>query len=103
MPSARIGTSAGINLGFGPPASYERNLVPFSGGLAYEENPTITYAPVKGEQYIRHLLSPISPNFLLLSIRTQAYTRSFEGLQPGSFPPMSDKVEAPSSSLTRAH
>jgi hypothetical protein len=42
--------------------------------LAYEENPTITYAPVKGEQYIRNLLSPISPNFLLLAIRTGAYT-----------------------------
>jgi hypothetical protein len=72
--NVRFGTTAGINLGFGDPLSYERNLIPFSGSLAYEENPTITYAPVKGEQYVRNLLSPIPPVFLLLAIRTGAYT-----------------------------
>jgi hypothetical protein len=28
---------------------YAGNLVPFSGGFVYEENPTITYAPVQDE------------------------------------------------------
>ena len=74
--NVRFKSTASVDFGFGPSESYAGNLIPFRGGLAYEENPTITYAPVKGEQYIRNLLSPISPNFLLLSIRTQAYTRS---------------------------
>jgi hypothetical protein len=46
-------------------------LTPFSGGLAYEENPTITYAPVQGEQYLRQLLSPIPLNILVLIMRTE--------------------------------
>jgi len=55
-----FGTSAGIDVGFGPSANYAGTLVPFSGGLTYEENPTISYAPVQGEMYIRQLLTPIS-------------------------------------------
>jgi hypothetical protein len=39
--------------------------------LAYEENPTITYAPVQGEQYLRQLLSPIPLDILVLIIRTR--------------------------------
>ena len=74
--NVRFKSTASVDFGFGPSESYAGNLIPFRGGLAYEENPTITYAPVKGEQYIRNLLSPISPNFLLLSIRTQAYISS---------------------------
>jgi hypothetical protein len=71
-----FGTSAGIDVGFGPSANYAGNLVPFSGGLTYEENPTITYAPVQGEMYIRQLLTPISLDFLLLIVRTGAYATS---------------------------
>ena len=51
-------------------ANYLGNLVPFSGGLAYEENPTITYAPVQGEKYVRQLLSPIALDLLLLVMRS---------------------------------
>lgn len=70
--NVRFGTNAGVNIGFGPDENYAGNLVPFSGGLVYEENPTITYAPVQGEQYIRQLLSPIPLDILLLLIRSAA-------------------------------
>ena len=53
--NVRFNTQAGVNFGFGPESSYSGNLVPFSGSGTYEENPTITYAPVHGEKYIRQL------------------------------------------------
>lgn len=37
-----LSTSAGANLGFGNSDDYVGNLIPFSGGVIYEENPTIT-------------------------------------------------------------
>jgi len=50
---------ARIEAGFGDNDNYRGNLTPFSGGALYEENPTITYTPVEGENYIRQLTSPI--------------------------------------------
>lgn len=50
---------ARIEAGIGDQDDYRGNLVPFSGGLVYEENPTITYTPVDGQSYIRALTSPI--------------------------------------------
>jgi len=67
--NVRFSTNAAVNAGFGPDVNYTGNLVPFSGGLAYEENPTITYAPVHGEQYFRQLMSPIPLTILLLTVR----------------------------------
>ena len=64
-----FGTIAGVNVGFGPDENYAGNLVPFSGGFAYEENPTITYAPVQGERYLRQFLTPIPLDILLLLVR----------------------------------
>jgi hypothetical protein len=72
--NVRFRSTASVDFGFGPSEGYAGNLIPFRGGLIYEENPTITYAPVKGEQYVRNLLSPIPPTFLLLAIRTGLYT-----------------------------
>jgi hypothetical protein len=68
--NVRFRTNAGADIGVGPTSNYDGNLVPFSGGLAYEENPTITYTPVQGEQYLRQLLSPIPLNLLVLIIRS---------------------------------
>jgi hypothetical protein len=68
--NVRFGTNAGVQAGFGPSENYAGNIVPFSGGLAYEENPTITYAPVQGEQYLRHFLSPIPLDLLVLIMRS---------------------------------
>ncbi len=55
-----ITTSAGLHLGFGDKANYSGNLVPFSAGAVYEENPTISYTPVVGAEYARQIFSPVS-------------------------------------------
>ena len=68
--NVRFQTNAGVQVGWGPEKNYVGELTPFSAGLAYEENPTITYAPVQGEQYLRQLLSPIPLNLLVLIIRS---------------------------------
>lgn len=72
--NVRFTTRAGAEFGFGPDDNFLGNLVPFRAGAVYEENPTITYAPVEGERYFRQLLSPIPLEFLILSIRTDTYS-----------------------------
>jgi hypothetical protein len=66
--TANMRTSATANsqIGVGPTANYQGNLVPLSLGLAYEENPTIAYTPVQGERYAKSLLSPIGLDMLVL-------------------------------------
>ena len=68
--NVRFTSSASINAGFGPEENYSGNLVPFSGGLAYEENPTISYSPINSEKYIRQIMTPIPPDIFLLTLRT---------------------------------
>jgi hypothetical protein len=54
-----IKTSSAIQLGFGDSDDYAGNLVPFSAGSVYEENPTISYIPVAGQRYTLQLMSPL--------------------------------------------
>ena len=69
--NVRFATNAGVQAGlFGSNDTYAGNIIPFSGGVAYEENPTITYTPVQGEKYLRQLMSPIPLDILVLSMRT---------------------------------
>ena len=42
------------------------NLVPFSAGVGYEENPTISYVPLSGEDFTRRMLSPVAADEWLL-------------------------------------
>jgi hypothetical protein len=65
--NVRFNTNFGIEAGFGSKDVSGENLM--IGGLAYEENPTITYSPVQGEKYLWELFSPIPMDFLVLSIR----------------------------------
>ena len=65
----RVGVAVGAEFqAFGTDRSVLGNLVPFSTSFAYEENPTITYTPIDGAEYVRELLSPIPIDltFLLL-------------------------------------
>jgi hypothetical protein len=66
--NVRVTTNAGINIGFGPDENYAGNLVPFSGGVVYEENPTISYTPIHGEEHVRQLMSPIPLDLLVLLV-----------------------------------
>lgn len=52
-------STLGAQFGVGSASNYAGNLVPLSAGVAYAENPTISYVPRQGEQYIEDLLSPI--------------------------------------------
>jgi hypothetical protein len=57
--SLHVLANAGAEFGIGPDSSFEGNLVPLSAGIAYEENPTISYTPVQGEKHLRQFLSPL--------------------------------------------
>src|SRR6266536_2120101 len=65
--NVRFNAIARGEIGVGPDASFAGALVPLSGGVAYEENPTISYLPVHGDKHLRQLLSPI-PADLLVSV-----------------------------------
>jgi hypothetical protein len=45
---------------------YTGNLVPLAGGVAYEENPTISYTPLGGAKFVQRFLSPLSMEETLL-------------------------------------
>lgn len=62
--NVRFRTNAELQLGFGPSENYLGNLIPFGGGVVYDENPTISYVPVQGEKHLRSLLSPLSMDLL---------------------------------------
>jgi len=59
--TASVSFSACTNLqvGVGNRAGYAGNLVPLGANVGYEENPTISYTPAAGEQYLRQMMSPI--------------------------------------------
>jgi hypothetical protein len=69
--NVRFAANAGAQAGVGPNENYLGNLVPLNGGVAYEENPTITYSPVQGEEYLRQLMSPVPLDILVLFIRNE--------------------------------
>lgn len=55
--------------------------MPFSGGFIYEENPTISYAPVAGASYLRQLMSPLPISLLAqLTSNVSASTSGFYAL-----------------------
>jgi hypothetical protein len=56
----RFTTRAGAQFGVGNSDNFAGNLVPLSAGVAYEENPTISYVPLNGEDFMRRMISPIS-------------------------------------------
>ncbi len=57
--NVRFSANAGAQFGIGPDENFAGNLVPLSGGIAYEENPTISYLPVRSDKHLRQILSPI--------------------------------------------
>ncbi len=64
----RFSTRATVEAGFGPRDFRGENLL--IGGLAYEENPTVTYAPVQGQEYLMQLTSPIPMDLFLRLLRS---------------------------------
>jgi hypothetical protein len=62
----RASATTDAQLGIGPSSNYKGNLVPLSLGVTYEENPTIAYTPIQGENYAKAVLSPVSLDVLVL-------------------------------------
>jgi hypothetical protein len=62
----RFRAQAGTSIGIGDRDNYAGNLTPFSAGVAYEENPTISYVPLSGEDFMRRMLAPVSTREYLL-------------------------------------
>jgi hypothetical protein len=62
--------------GIGPESGYAGNLVPFSGGITYEDNPTISYTPVDGEAFLGGWLTPVPLDVLALALQTGGATRT---------------------------
>lgn len=71
-----VRSSAGIQAGFGGDSNYQGNLVPFAGGVIYEENPTISYTPIAGEKYLRRLTVPLPIAMVAQITRTMKDPRS---------------------------
>jgi hypothetical protein len=77
--SLSFSVNAGVNAGFGNSDNYAGNLVPFSAGGAYEENPTISYTPMGGEEFLRKMLAPVSlTQLVLLSHMAKPQGRTLE-------------------------
>jgi hypothetical protein len=68
--SIRFAAGAGAEFGFGRRENYETNLTPLSGEIGYEESPTISYAPIEGEEQFDRLMSPVPLNVLVVFART---------------------------------
>ena len=113
-----VQTSAGIEAGFGPNSDYRGNLVPFGGGFVYEENPTISYIPVAGEDYLSQLTAPLPLTMLAQLSRTMtdpapifnALVTAVNGIYNPDFifseddmDPRFDEFSSIMAELTRAH
>jgi hypothetical protein len=61
-------TTGTVNLGFGPAANYQGNLVPFTGTVTAEQNPTISYTPVSGDSLVRQFATEIPLDLAILMI-----------------------------------
>src|SRR5689334_21877742 len=85
--TAETKTEAGI----GPRANYAGNLVPFSAGITYEDSPTISYAPVDAQAFLREWLTPVTMETLakvlqagLDSALTALLVERMNGLRSGA-------------------
>jgi hypothetical protein len=64
--NVRIQANVGAQFGVGPDSDFSGNLVPLSAGALYEENPTISYTPVEGQQHLRQMFSPLPLDLAVL-------------------------------------
>jgi len=64
--NVRFSANAEAQFGVGAERNFVGNLVPLTGGLAYEDNPTISYLPLQGDQHLRQSLSPIPLDLVVL-------------------------------------
>jgi len=71
----RFAAGAGAEFGVERRENYETNLTPLSGEIAYEESPTISYAPIEGEEQFDRLMSPVPLSVLVIFARSVKSSR----------------------------
>ena len=96
-----VGVNSAINLRAGADSDDTAgNLVPFAAGITYTENPTISYVPMSGEEFITRLVAPVSltqvltlgqlsrvpgQSFMLMVRRINGLTNEPDGGEGSSF------------------
>ena len=71
----RFTAAAEAQFGLGPSKAYETNLIPLSSGLAFEDNPTISYVPIEGEEQFDRLMSPLPLKFVVILSSAMEHNR----------------------------
>ncbi len=62
----QLSATAGAQIPMGSSKNYAGNIIPFSAGIIYAENPTVTYTPLRGEAFVKQMLTPIPMKTLIL-------------------------------------
>jgi hypothetical protein len=75
LANVNVTASGSVDVGVGPSSNYIGNLVPFRGALSAEQNPTIAYTPVSGDNFLRQFASEVPLERAILLI-TSAQDRS---------------------------
>ena len=73
--NVRFSAAAEAQFGLGPPPNYETNLIPLSTGLAFEDNPTISYVPIEGEEQFDRLMSPLPLKIVVILLSHMEHSR----------------------------
>jgi hypothetical protein len=63
-----VSTTGGVQLGFGSTSNYAGNLVPFTGTVRTEQNPTISYTPVPGDHLLHQFATKVPLELAILII-----------------------------------
>lgn len=77
----RIAASLELNMSISGTAGYNQTsstaakdtigrTLGFGGAIAMNEKPTIFYAPLEGEKFVRQMMTPINPDILFLLVRS---------------------------------
>jgi hypothetical protein len=75
--------SGTVNIGAGPSSNYAGNLVPIAGTISTEQNPTISYTPVGGDQLLKQFASemPLERAILMLnSVHSGAHAQAWRAV-----------------------
>jgi hypothetical protein len=69
----RFNATTESQFGIGSQTNYAGNLVPFAAGVGYEDNPTISYAPIDEQAFLREWVAPVSLDILIPTLRDAAH------------------------------
>jgi hypothetical protein len=99
--TANLNLKANIasEFGIGPDSNFAGSLTPLTAGIAFEENPTVSYVPVEGEKYIRQLLSPLPLDLTVLLLGTVGNSPDVMALLIASINGIQDPAFLPDASV----